>query len=196
MKILARFLLALSIVLVGSIGAGMFLFHPATVSACGGWFEPSCASQEQGNAVQDNLNKLTQQVPIPNLSNSIERSNISKRLTAFSDPNKISYIYLVSYGRVMAFYTIKGKVTSGSKRLTAQSVSVDSCGNIAGIGQSLCTGSFNVEQPELDGTYGSSNPYVYFWTTSGAYIQWSGDYMLADQPLQLSTAPELTMTVK
>lgn len=149
-------------------------------------------------AVQENQKKLTVAVPIPELNNSLERVNISKRLQSFDDPNKVSYIYLVDYGRVMAFYTIKGKVTSGGKRLTRQSVTVDGDGNVAEVGKDVFdqSGSYTVEQPELDGTYGSSAPYIFFWTTEGAYVQWSGDYMLVDQPLKLTSQPELIREIK
>lgn len=146
-------------------------------------------TQAQTQQSEDNLAKLSQQVPVPKIDNSLERANISKRIVLFSDPNKISYVYLVSYGKVMAFYAIKGKVTSGSKRLTASQQIIEN--------SNYQQGSYStIDAPELDGTYGSSAPYVYFWTTSGTYVQWSGDYMLADTPLQLSTPPELTMTVK
>ncbi len=165
-------------------------------SSCGGWFEPSCGSstslqQNQQQSVTDAVNKLITAVPAPQIQNSLERTNISKRLVLFSDPNKVSYIYLVSYGKVMAFYTIKGKITSGSKRLTSSQNQVDSqnCG-----GASNCTSI--MEAPELDGTYGNSNPYIFFWTTDGVYVQWSGDYMLVDQPLQLTNQPEMVRQVK
>lgn len=132
-------------------------------------------------------------VPMPQLDNSLERLNIKKRLETFDEPNKVSYIYLINYGRVMAFYTIKGKVTSGSKRLTSgekQVVSNVDCGQYG------CDNVSVMEAPELDGSYGSSAPYIYFWTTENIYVQWSSDYMLVDQPLQLSTQPELTRIVK
>lgn len=184
-KIITYSLVALVVV------ASVVSFFPRALVpvAFAGDASQSTTTTEQTAVSENNLSKLIQQVPTPQLNNSLERANISKRLTTFSDPNKISYIYLVSYGRVMAFYTVKGKITSGSKRLTAsQQIIRDSDYN---------QGSYSViDAPELDGTYGNSNPYVYFWTTSGVYVQWSGDYMLADQPLQLSTAPELVLPVK
>lgn len=83
----------------------------------------------------------------------------------------------------------QGKITSGGKRLTSN--------------QRLVTGDdgghyqdYVVESPELDGTYGHSGDYVYFWTTDGVYVQWNGEYMLSDQPLKLSTQPELIRTIK
>lgn len=156
--------------------------------------QPDNASQQvEQQQVHDNQQKLITAEPIPQLTDSLERKNISKRLTTFNDPNKVSYIYLINYGKVMAFYTIKGKVTSGNKRLasTEQQVNASNCEIYNG---GNCTEI--MEQPELDGTYGSSNPYVFFWTTDGVYVQWSGDYMLVDQPLQLTTQPELIRNVK
>lgn len=161
--------------------------------ACGFWSSCTQASTNAKAAEQETVAaevaRLTNAVPVPSLTDSLERANISKRLTAFSDPSKISYIYLVSFGKVMAFYTVKGKVTSGSKRLTANDQLVDD-------GSDYQAGQHVVSAPELDGTYGSSDPYIYFWTTDGTYVQWNGEYMMADQPLQLTTQPELVRSVK
>lgn len=159
-------------------------------SACG--FFTSCDSATNQKAVQtettnEQLSRLTNATPIPRLESSLERTNISKRLTTFSDPSKVSYIYLVSFGKVMAFYTVKGKVTSGSKRLTASDQLIDN---------KYTQDQYVTQAPELDGTYGSSADYIFFWTTDGVYVQWNGEYMQADQPLQLTTAPELVRSVK
>jgi hypothetical protein len=140
--------------------------------------------------VQSNQDKLVNAVPLPSLKNSLERANIKKRLELFDSPNKVSYIYLVSFGKVMAFYTIKGKVTSSTKRMTSNQKQLGDCGNYSG---SNCT---TIEAPSLDGTYGSSDAYIFFWTTDGVYVQWSGEYMEVDQPLKLSTQPELIQTIK
>lgn len=170
------------------------LFGAHTAFACGGWFEASCDSatgqaEAQQGTVSQTLAKLMTAVPAPQLENSLERANISKRLTTWSDPAKISYIYLISYGRVMSYFVVKGKITSSGKRLTPsqQLISGSDCSNGCDVA---------VDSPELDGTYGSSAPYVFFWTTDGTYVQWSGDYMLTDQPLQLSTQPDLVRNVK
>lgn len=36
-----------------------------------------------------------------------------------------------------------------------------------------------------EGTYGSSNPYIFFWTVDGQYIQWSGKYLYSDKPFRI-----------
>lgn len=143
------------------------------------------------NQVNANQNKLENAVPLPQLNNSLERANISKRLQLFDDQNKVSYIYLVSFGKVMSFYTIKGKVTSSSKRLTSNQQLTHNDNDCSSGNCDLVT-----ESPSLDGTYGASDNYIFFWTTDGVYVQWSGDYMEVDQPLKLSTQPELLQTIK
>ena len=168
------------------------------VEACG-WFS-SCSGPSDTQTVADTQKKLQTAVPLPQLSNSLERQNIAKRLTTFDDPAKISYIYLTSYGKVMAFYTVKGKITSGNKRLTNPERAINDCGGLinpdGGEGWNCTNGTITVPSPELDGTYGSSAEYIYFWTTDGTYVQWNGEYMMADQPLQLTTQPELVRAVK
>lgn len=188
MKRLLIFLLLVSV--LGTLGV-------TKVFACGGWFESSCGTDVQ--KVQDNQARMQQAVPLPALNSSLERKNIKKRLESFSDENKVSYIYLVSYGRVMAFYTVKGKITSGSKRLTSGQLLADSCGSLIQPGQDTPCGQNPgavIQAPELDGTYGDSAPYIYFWTTDGIYVQWNGEYMMADQPLKITTQPELVREVK
>lgn len=178
----------LSFALVVALVFGAFQLTPKA-QAC--WFCNSDATNQKQNeeqTVANNQAKLQIAVPIPSLENSLERLNISKRLQMWNDPAKVSYIYLTSYGKVMAFYVVKGKVTSGNKRLTAPQNQIGTNVSAPEV--------LSMEAPELDGTYGSSSPYVFFWTTDGTYVQWSGEYMLSDQPLTLTTTPELVRNVK
>lgn len=186
--------LIVAIAIIGILASMVYsAFRPTVTHACGFWDPCSDTAtankQAESESVAQTTARLTTAVPLPVLETSLERINISKRLVLFSNENKISYIYLVSYGKVMAFYTVKGKITSGNKRLTSTQQLVDGGGDYT-------QNQVVVEAPELDGTYGSSAPYIYFWTTDGTYVQWSGDYMLVDQPLQLTSAPELVRTIK
>jgi hypothetical protein len=132
--------------------------------------------------------------PPPVLENSVERANLIKRLTTFNKADKISYIYLTSFGKVMAFYTIKGKVSSVNSMLTTTEQLVDwrgrQCSETAG---NTC---YTVPSPDLDGSYGSNGDAIFFFTTEGAYVEWNGEYMLADQPLKMTTPPELVRTIQ
>jgi hypothetical protein len=129
------------------------------------------------------LQKLQANQPAPVITYSNTREEIAKRLTTWNDPNKIGYVYLISYGKVMAFYTIKGNVVSLNSYLTPMTGPIS--------GESI------VDLPDLDGTYGANVPTgVFFYTTTGVYVEWPGEYLLSDQPLQLSTPPELIMQIK
>lgn len=146
-------------------------------------------TQEQ-NTVEANQQALMTATPTPVLTKSLERINIVNRLNLFEDENKVSYIYLISFGKVMSFYTVKGKVTSGNKRLTTDQKIVEN---------NPYSGTYDysvVESPSLDGTYGTSGDYIYFWTTDGTYVQWNDAYMLCDKPLKMETQPDLTLEVK
>ena len=141
-----------------------------------------------------NQRKLMVAVPVPKLETSQERKNLVKRLELFNTEDKVSYIYLVNYGKVMAFYSIKGKVSSVNSLLTTPDQLV--YGNGAQC-DSYTTGScYTVASPDIDGSYGSNGDAIFFFTTEGAYVEWRGDYMLADQPLKLTTQPELVREIK
>ena len=134
---------------------------------------------------ETNQDRLLKDVPIPQIEYSQERRNLVRRLEIFNTPDKISYIYLVSFGKVMAFYTVKGKVSSVNSLLTTPVQVFDDPHG------SREAGSVIVASPQLDGSYGSNGDAIFFFTTEDVYVEWSGEYMLCDQPLKLATPPEL-----
>lgn len=169
------------------------ILETKTAEACG--IFSTCPSNNESTKAAGIQDKLITAVPIPQLTNSLERENVSKRAQIFNTPDKISYIYLVSFGKVMAFYTVKGKVSS----LQSYMVPTDKVVNYDG---SVCSSwhvsgdCYVVEAPDIDGTYGNNVAGIFFFTTEGAYVEWKGDYMMSDQPLKLSTQPELVRQVK
>ena len=108
-----------------------------------------------------------------------EIENIKKRLELTANPGLLGYIVLLNQSGQPVFYTpVKGKITSGSKRLTASD-------RYSPQG----TNGFIRQAPSDEGTYGSSGEYVFFWTTGGQYIQWNGMYMYSDKPIRLTVEP-------
>lgn len=161
--------------------------------------------QSQTNQLIENQTKLTNSVEMPKLTTSQERLNIKRRAELFDNENKISYIYLVNYGKVMAFYTVKGKVSSLKSYLSPQEILVDYKGrpcsaepNVCelGYGESRSGAAYSIQAPDIDGSYGDNADGIFFFTTEGAYVEWVGDYMMSDQPLKLSTPPELVREIK
>lgn len=162
--------------------------------ACG--FFTSCdTSGDESKSALDVQKDLIQSVPIPKLQNSLERENVKKRAELFNTPDKISYIYLVNYGKVMAFYTVKGKVSSLQSYMVPTDKLVREGGGVCDWGSPVGS-CYTVQAPDIDGTYGDNVEGIFFFTTEGAYVEWHGDYMMSDQPLRLSTQPELVREIK
>lgn len=161
----------------------------ACVSFCLGCddYEDTSAGQEQ-QRTEINQSKLLKSQPPVSLDWSLERENINKRTTLWNDSNKVSYIYLVDYGKVMAFYTIKGKVSSVNSQITnpEQIVTRSRGGHWIEV---------VIPSPAEDGSYGTNGDAIFFFTTDGTYVEWAGSYMLADKPLKLSTPPQLIQQV-
>ena len=144
----------------------------------------STSDKEQAKTEENQLRLLTTQPP-ESLDWSLERDQINKRTRLWNDPNKVSYIYLISYGKVMAFYTIKGKVSSVNSQITNPE-------QIKYYRQSLTT----LPSPAEDGSYGSNGDGIFFFTTEKTYVEWAGSYMLCDKPLKLTTQPTLIRNIK
>ena len=170
----------------------------AANDGCGGWFEPDCNKggfAEDNQKLREQQEKLAKAHKVPVFERSQERANIVKRLELFNSDEKVSYIYLTSFGRVMAFYTVKGKVSSVNSYLTASEQLVREGGEPCKWSSPVGS-CYVVEAPDNDGSYGSNGDGVFFFTTEGAYVEWNGEYMLSDQPLKLTTQPELVRQVK
>jgi hypothetical protein len=184
-----KIILVLTLLIVG-----IFLFNPRQSQSCG-FFAPCDSTYgTEMNKLDQNQKKLIQSVPVPPLSKSQERLNISKRAQLFDNEDKTSYIYFVSYGKVMAFYTVKGKVSSLKSYMVPQEKLINWDGSPC---DTSSTGAcYLVSAPDVDGSYGQNSDGIFFFTTDGAYVEWKGDYMMSDQPLQLSTPPELVRTIK
>lgn len=150
----------------------------------------SSISQSEGAAISKNTQRLRQKYPIPQLQDSNELKNLSDRATFLNKSESIGYIYLLSYGNVMAFYTVRGKVTSLNAYMTAtQSIVDDPHG-------SLDAGSLLVETADVDGAYGENDHGIFFFTTEGVYVEWKGEYLFSNQPLKLNQPVQLSQQVK
>ena len=149
----------------------------------------SGTSEKEQKMTEDNQEKLLKAQPPAKLDHSLERENINKRTLLWNDSAKVSYIYLVSYGKVMAFYTVKGKVSSVNSQITnpEQIKKVDVYGDDTAV---------TIPSPAEDGSYGTNGDGIFFFTTEGVYVEWAGEYMVADQPLKLSTPPQLIRDIE
>jgi hypothetical protein len=140
-------------------------------------------------------NKTEQAKKAADAANSIkfnenaEIDNIKRRLELTSNPGQLGFIILLNeMGQPVLYTSVKGKVTSGSKRLTQPDRASSSWG---GGNNTVVRAAASDE-----GTWGSSGEYIFFWTANDEYIQWNGKYMYSDKPFRLKTEPIAVLAVE
>lgn len=147
---------------------------------------PKATSQSEGQKVTEQaFEQQSKAVPYPvdQLKDSLERRNIRERLLRTNDPDKVGYVYLLNFGKVLGYYTIKGKVSSTQSQMTTDQLVVK-----ADFGEGWESAVVNA--PGDDGSYGANEEGIFFFTTEGAFVTTSLDYVYADQPLPFDV-PEL-----
>lgn len=149
------------------------------------------ASQQESQAMTQNLARLRAAYPIPSLTRSAELDNLRKRAERLNAEGKIGYVYLLSNtGNVVGFYTVKGKVTSLNAYMTMSKGFIDDPNG------TMDAGSIEIETPDVDGAYGENDHGIFFFTTEDVYVEWKGDYLFSDQPLKANQPVQLQQQVK
>ena len=144
-----------------------------TLTGC--YEQPPQNKTEQAKKAADAANSIT-------FSENSEIDNIKRRLVLTSNPGQIGFILLMNeMGQPVLYTSVKGKITSGSKRLTTPDRASASWGG----GQNTVVRA----APSDEGTWGSSGEYIFFWTMNDEYVQWNGKYMYSDKPFRLTAEP-------
>src|SRR3974377_2073483 len=134
--------------------------------AAGALSPDSCNSVETPVS-SSGVKKADVKIPVGANGLATEQTNISERLKKDNEPGALKFLYIISQytGDVIMFSTVKGKVTSGGKRLTPLTVN----GHYTTASNAWCP-NFSVqigndwyctnEVLQDDGTYGSSGDYI------------------------------------
>ena len=143
------------------------------------------------------VKKAEVEVPTNPTGHTIEQENILERVRRDNKPGSVKHLYVISAysGQVLIYSTVKGKVTSSGKRLTPYEVSYvwngtneTSSGFQLDIGRKQCA---TREVLQDDGTYGSSIPYLFWFSSDGRYHQHylgGGEILhISDQPLNVKS---------
>lgn len=138
-------------------------------------------------ATEANHQDLIQKEPIPKMDNSLERENLIRRYKTLNDRDKVFHVYLFNHGKLVAYYTAKGKVSSVNSKLT-QPQQLVGCDRSEGSWKEECV----VDSPQLDGSYGTNGNGQFFFDTQGAYIETNMNYIVSERPLGLETPPQVT----
>ena len=143
---------------------------------------PPTVQQQQASKAADAAKHL-------NFTDNAEIDNIKHRLELTAQPELLGFIALVNNVGQIALYTpVKGKVTSGGKRLTPPfqvSRTQRDCG------ESYCDDI--TAAPSDEGTWGSSNEYIYFRAPTGQYFQTNMNYIYSDKPFRPTVEPLLVI---
>lgn len=107
---------------------------------------------------------------------SLERRNLAERLKRTDNPSAIGYVYLLSFGKPIGYYVIKGKVSNPDSQLTTTDLVQDCSG-----WSTPCR--VTVPAPGDDGSYGPNEGGIFFFTTEGVMVTTSLDYIWSDNPL-------------
>lgn len=133
------------------------------------------------NATKARQDKAAKVVLCGEANDSLECKNLKERERRNSQPNAIGYVYLYNFdGTVKGYFTIKGKVSSTQSQMGAMDIIADAC---------LETSDYCPEVMEAagdDGSFGPNETGIFFFTTEGTMVTYSGEYVLSDAPLKLS----------
>lgn len=165
----------------------------------------SCKDFEREQQTSDSgVKKATTKVATNPDGTTIEQRNIIERLKRDNEIGSIKHLYIVSAytGDVLQYSTVKGKVTSGSKRLSPKTV-CDASGqynnnsyNWVKIGE---TQYATTEIIDDGGAYGDSGNYMYWFDAQGNYQQYypsGGTYVqISDKPLRIKKS-NLSLTIE
>lgn len=145
-------------------------------------------------------NKLVANQPTPtDIDYSLERYNLIKRAywvngmrdRARALPTPIAdmplgYIVLLSEsGAVVGRFVVDGKVSSLNSYLTPDS-QYYACSGEYCPSNGVFDNNENNWLPDVDGSYGSNDNGIFFFTTDGKYIEWTGTYLYSDIPFKVS----------
>ncbi len=138
---------------------------------------------------EKNQNNLVRAQPPQMMENSLERQNLIKRYDYLNDRNNVHHVYLMDEGQVVSYRVAQGKVSSVNSKLTnnKQIVKVEGARFDGGNGAGGANGANykTVESPQMDGSYGTNGDAIFFFTTSGEYVESSLDYVVSEEPLNI-----------
>lgn len=151
------------------------------------------------------VTKATTAVQTDANGRTIEQENIIERLKRDNLPGSVKHLYIISSytGDVLQYSTVKGKVTSGNKRLSPKTVNSaagitgsNGFSNIVHIGGAAY---YTDEVLDDGGAYGESGNYMFWFDAAGNYQQYypaGGTYVsISDKPLRIKKA-NFTVTLE
>jgi hypothetical protein len=162
--------------IVGAIGA-LFILISLTAMSCdsGNQRDNSEKMMEVRNA------KVASIVLCGQPDDGLECANLRKKLERDEDPNRITYVYLVSQtGTVYGYYVAKGKISSNQSQLAPEDQPLDICPR---VDESCWT---VMQAPNDNGSSGPDTDGIFFFTPDGNMIETNVDFIKSDRPMTVN----------
>lgn len=142
----------------------------------------------------DNANKLQENQPTPtDIDYSLERYNLIRRAYWVNGQREkantlpcevtkpLGYIVLLTNsGGVVGSFIVDGKVSSLNSFLTPDSEYYE-------YNTGASTTCHNRWLADVDGSYGTNDSGIFFFTPDGKYLEWTGSYLYSDIPFTVDT---------
>ena len=165
------------------------------LTGCGASGSKNTGSAQEVAKQQKVTETLLDNQPTPiDINYSLERYNLIKRAywvngqrekanTLQCEVEKpLGYIVLFTdNGSVVGRFIVDGKVTSLNSFLTP-SIDYEIRKYYQGEGSSV----YEIELADVDGSYGENDNGIFFFTTDGKYIEWTGAYLYSDIPFTVN----------
>jgi len=132
-----------------------------------------CSYDDDATNAYDNRQVLQKETT---LTNSIALENLKEKRDRENDPNKVRYIYLMSFGEIIGYYVSQGNITSNASQMAPEQEIVR---------RTSTSDALVVDGASDDGTYGAGDPGIFFFTADGTMVVTSLDYIQSDQPLAI-----------
>lgn len=143
-------------------------------------------TEQASKANEEAINKLIKQDDLPQITRSLERENIKRRIEFINQPDRIGYLYLLSEnGQLIKEVQVLGKVSSLNSYLTPMEELT--YGRVEGYGSQL----YVAESADLDGTWGENTEGIFWFTPDGVYMEWAGLYFYSSERMTFTTQPLL-----
>ena len=166
----------------------------ACVSFVGCDYEPSVSGSKQDvNNTINAANTIQSNQPTPtDISYSLERYNLIRRAYWVNGQREkantlpcevekpLGYVVLFSGNVVVGNFVVDGKVSSLNSYLTPDSEYYEEVYSGSG-------GYYNKWLADVDGSYGSNDNGIFFFTPDGKYIEWTGTYLYSDIPFEVDS---------
>jgi hypothetical protein len=176
----------------------------ASASSCND--APSSGAQSKGQALTEQaFNQQSSNVKYPagQLKDPLERKNLSRRLLDTNKPDALGFVYIMNYGKIIGYYTVKGKVSATNSQMTATDMVMYACDDglysppdkTKGehLSMSACT-PIVVTAPGDDGSYGNNeggDKGIFFYTNSGARVDTDADFFYSTAKVAVGDIPQL-----